>query len=233
MLEVSFMRKAIPLLVFFALFVSHSWVLAESPKLSNTSGYLGKKNWEWKVFIDADERELKAIESVDYILPGQINPKRLETRKDSVDKFALRGSSWGTFKVLAIITYKDKRRSKELYEYQLIFERTAGKTVQIRNWARKIPKTDRVDWGIWIDEKEDVLREIDHVEYTLHPTFRNPIREESNPDTQFEHKTNGWGTFQISIIVFFKDGTTHKTKHMLRFQGVPTSRTLTSERWGE
>ena len=40
------------------------------------------------------------------------------------------------------------------------------------------------------------------VVYYLHPTFKNPIREIVDPDSNFQLKTSAWGEFEIQADVF-------------------------------
>jgi transcription initiation factor IIF auxiliary subunit len=58
------------------------------------------------------------------------------------------------------------------------------------------------------------------VEYKLHPTFTNPVRiinrRGSGPHA-FPLTTSGWGTFTITIRVYYKDGTHQRLTHSLRF----------------
>src|SRR6516165_7227020 len=44
----------------------------------------------------------------------------------------------------------------------------------------------RWDWTIFVDADPNTLEQIDCVEYTLHPTFPNPVRKVcSQPETKF------------------------------------------------
>lgn len=219
------MRKAIPLLVIIVLSHFQSLCLADEVRLGNSSRRATDRMWEWSVFVLGDQRELRQIESVDYILPAEVNPQRLVTRTDYREKFSFVGRSWRSFKILAIITYKREGRRKQLLEHEVVLNESSGRVVKVMNWARKqADNRNRWDWGIWIDEGWDVLEEIEHVQYTLDNTFPNPVREVRNPRTKFELKTDGWGTLPVRIVVFFRDGTTYTTTYQLRFEGVPTSR---------
>lgn len=60
-------------------------------------------------------------------------------------------------------------------------------------------------WSIWVDGPDSELDEIDFVEYTLHPTFRNPVREVRNRTNKFMLSTAGWGGFDIYARVVRKD----------------------------
>ena len=68
----------------------------------------------------------------------------------------------------------------------------------------------RWDWTVYITAEPAVLSQIRCVEYTLHPTFANPIRRvcARGKDTRhaFPLSSNGWGEFTIKVRVFFANG---------------------------
>ena len=193
-------------------------------RLRTDATYRGDNTWRWKVFVAADEERLNEIATVDYILPAEISSERIQTRTNGKERFEVEGHSGGTFRVLAVVTFRDPGKKKQLLEYDLEIATTARREISLKNWASPQPGTQRTSWGIWLDESEEVLSEVERVEYTLHRTFPNRIREATSPETQFELTTNGWGTFPIRVAVYFKDGTSYRTVHALKFRGVPKSR---------
>lgn len=62
-------------------------------------------------------------------------------------------------------------------------------------------------WRVWVDEPPERLNEIEEVEYLLHPTFPEPLQTRTDPATNFELRSSGWGEFTIGVRVTFKDGT--------------------------
>ena len=86
-------------------------------------------------------------------------------------------------------------------------------TLRIRNrW--KYRGDDRWDWEAFLeDDGSGQLATVDSVEYILHPTFSNPVREVSSAHNQFKLKTNGWGTFELKAFVNFNDGSRKKLTH--------------------
>jgi|GEM_PF-2765881 hypothetical protein len=81
-------------------------------------------------------------------------------------------------------------------------------------------KKDYWDWTIFIKAPEDVLEQIEYVEYSLHPTFPNPVRIVNRRGTgphAFSLTTSGWGTFTVKVKVYYKDGTYQRISHSLRF----------------
>jgi YEATS family len=53
------------------------------------------------------------------------------------------------------------------------------------------------------DEEKD-LDQIKKVVYHLHPTFRNPVRETMDRDSNFEITTIAWGQFLLVADIYFK-----------------------------
>jgi transcription initiation factor TFIID/TFIIF subunit len=61
-------------------------------------------------------------------------------------------------------------------------------------------------WSVWLDGSADELDAVDHVVYTLHPSFANPVRTIADRSTRFRLETAGWGTFTIYARVVPADG---------------------------
>jgi transcription initiation factor IIF auxiliary subunit len=76
------------------------------------------------------------------------------------------------------------------------------------------------NWTIFIEGPEEALNQIQCVEYTLHPTFSNPVQEVCSRGIgphAFAFSARGWGTFVIQIRVFLKNGQVQRLVHNLRF----------------
>jgi transcription initiation factor IIF auxiliary subunit len=74
------------------------------------------------------------------------------------------------------------------------------------------------DWAVWVDGPKSELANIKCVTYTLHPTFRDPVRRVTDAANKFKLETAGWGTFKIYADVEHKDGTRKKLTHTLDLQ---------------
>ncbi len=75
-------------------------------------------------------------------------------------------------------------------------------------------------WTIFIKGLKKDLDGIKCVEYTLHPTFPNPVRkvcEWGDPVRPFALTATGWGTFPVGIKIVMKDGRNLELKHQLKF----------------
>ena len=75
----------------------------------------------------------------------------------------------------------------------------------------------RWDWSIWIDGPSDALDAVRSVTYQLHPTFKNPIRDVDDRNTNFRLSSRGWGQFMIYLTIHHTDGTEEKRQHWLMF----------------
>ena len=70
-------------------------------------------------------------------------------------------------------------------------------------------------WWIWIDGADHELDAIDHVVYTLHSTFPNPVRTVRDRSSKFRLDTAGWGGFRIYAKVVKKNGEDVRLTHDL------------------
>jgi len=71
---------------------------------------------------------------------------------------------------------------------------------------------------VFVKAERPVLDRIQCVEYTLHPTFPNPIRRvctPGNPSQAFALSANGWGTFTMKVRVFFRDKSVQQLQYNL------------------
>lgn len=81
-------------------------------------------------------------------------------------------------------------------------------------------KSDYWDWTIFVKAQEDVLEQIEYVEYKLHPTFPNPVRivnQRGSGPYAFPLTTTGWGTFTVKVKIYYMDGTYQRLAHSLKF----------------
>jgi transcription initiation factor IIF auxiliary subunit len=77
----------------------------------------------------------------------------------------------------------------------------------------------RWEWTVYIKASPQVLREIDCVEYTLHPTFPQPVRrvcKVGDSRRPFGLTASGWGAFQIRIRVFMRGRSPVELTHELQ-----------------
>lgn len=98
-------------------------------------------------------------------------------------------------------------------------------TIQIKQQT-VLKSKDWWEWSVWLDGGKKQLDAIDHVVYTLHPTFPNPVVHISDRKTGFRLDSAGWGEFTIYLQINHKDGSTTRRKHYLELKNSePASRT--------
>jgi len=73
-------------------------------------------------------------------------------------------------------------------------------------------------WSVWLDGTPRELDAVDHVVYTLHPTFVDPVRRVKNRRTGFKLESSGWGEFEIYLRIALKNGEVRKRKHWLKLE---------------
>jgi transcription initiation factor IIF auxiliary subunit len=71
-------------------------------------------------------------------------------------------------------------------------------------------------WAVWIEGRDEALDQVDFVEWTLHPTFPNPVRKVNDRTSKFRLDTAGWGVFQIVARVQMKNAKQIKLRHYLQ-----------------
>ena len=70
-------------------------------------------------------------------------------------------------------------------------------------------------WSVWIEADDAKLDAVEQVEYTLHTSFRDPVRVVKSRDNKFRLSSEGWGIFTIYCKVFLKDGRQIPLEHDL------------------
>lgn len=204
--------------------------------IMNTSEYVGGGRYNWTVYIEAPAAILTRIDSVEYTLhPTFPNPVRIVKSRDN--KFALKSNGWGEFTIFVRIFFSDGTINK--YEYPLKLSKTEVKESRSPASTSSKPsvEVEKVqitaanvssymgnglwDWTVFIAASDEVLSQIQYVEYTLHPSFSNPVQRVTTRGKEankgFFFSANGWGTFQIPIKVVFKNGQARFLKHQLTF----------------
>ena len=85
----------------------------------------------------------------------------------------------------------------------------------IQQWE-KYEGEDWWRWAVWIEGRDEAMDMVAFVEWTLHPTFPNPIRKIHDRASKFRLETGGWGVFQIFARVQMKSGKQTKLRHHLK-----------------
>jgi transcription initiation factor IIF auxiliary subunit len=74
------------------------------------------------------------------------------------------------------------------------------------------------DWCIFGSGDPADLQHIKVVEYTLHPSFPEPVRTIADVGHRFAVASNGWGSFTARIRVIFADGKEEFTSHLIKLE---------------
>ena len=193
----------------------------EQVSAANTSHYLGAGQWEWTIFIKASPAVLSKIRCVEYKMHPTF-PKPSERKVCEAGRqdqpFALSAVGWGTFEIPITILFNNG--TAQSFKHALSFTSpSVSQTLSIaaRNTAKEEGK-GRWKWTVYLDASPAVLEQIRCVQYTLHPTFPNPVREvceKGDPSQPFALSSSGWGTFVMGIRVFLRDGRSHEFQYEL------------------
>jgi len=80
----------------------------------------------------------------------------------------------------------------------------------------------RYDWTVFVYGTLITSDQIRCVEYTLHPTFPNPVRRVCTRGKDLGHafalNSNGWGEFMIELRVFFRNGKEQRLSYALKLR---------------
>jgi hypothetical protein len=90
------------------------------------------------------------------------------------------------------------------------------------NTASKV-SADRWNWSAFLLADDSTLARVNCVTYVLHPTFTPQTRQvcgRGTNDMPFALSTNGWGAFELGVIVTFRDNTAPvQLRYPLRLTG--------------
>jgi transcription initiation factor IIF auxiliary subunit len=215
-------------------------------QVRNTYRYHGQGRYEWRVFLKEDQATLGRINCVEYTLHPTF-PDPVRRVCDANGGFALGSEGWGEFTVLLKIEWKDGRATRQQYRLDLhsppaapgapptAFAQAPAQAVgqahpvappklgaiRTGNTARPLG-AGQWAWTVFIAADEHTLGQIECVQYTLHPTYPDPIQKVcergKQADVAFPYSNQGWGTFEVGIKVQLKGGSARYLSHMLRFE---------------
>lgn len=200
-------------------------LLAEDILIENTSNYIGGGIWNWTIFIKKNSNKIDDINCVEYKLHKSFKKKPIEICEHGTNPempFAYNAQAWGEFVIPVKVTFKDGKTFSTDYKLNLVkaTEETRQLPIEVKSTAVK-NNTGSWDWKIFLESSDDVLNQVRCVEYTLHPTFPDPVREvcdKGNDENQaFILTGNGWGSFEVKVRILLKDGGIQKLSHNLKF----------------
>jgi transcription initiation factor IIF auxiliary subunit len=71
---------------------------------------------------------------------------------------------------------------------------------------------------VFLRGDENLMNSIRMVEYVLHPTFPNPVREITDREHCFVLQTEAWGIFNMQINVYFEDGRREDVDYQVKLE---------------
>jgi transcription initiation factor IIF auxiliary subunit len=80
----------------------------------------------------------------------------------------------------------------------------APRNVQVRNTYRYHGQ-GRYEWTVFVSESRRILDQIGCVEYTLHPTYPDPVRRVCEANGGFRLTSDGWGEFTLFVRIEWKN----------------------------
>jgi YEATS family len=96
----------------------------------------------------------------------------------------------------------------------------ASSEIAVGNTA-VLERRDRWKWSVFLMGRDETLRQVQCVEYLLHPTFPDPRRSVCSrgalPGKGFVLNAEGWGTFTIGVKIVYRNGQIQYLRHELRF----------------
>jgi transcription initiation factor IIF auxiliary subunit len=195
---------------------------AESPQVSaaNVSHAVGDGRWNWTIFLKASPEVLDSIKCVTYTLHPTFPVPVVEVcnRGNPDFPFAHSANGWGVFEIRISVLFKDGSRRN--FTHMLAFDHPEHCRVRTHNVAMQV-RPGLWEWTVFIEGDEEQLSHVQCVEYTLHPTFPQPVRricERGSGKQAFPLSASGWGTFQIAVRIMTKDGQICELKHDLCFE---------------
>ncbi len=204
-----------------ALLLFHQ-AIGQDISTANTSVYVGNDRWDWTIYVKAEPATLSKIEYVEYTLhPTFPNPvKRVFEIGNAAYPFGLPSNGWGTFEIKVKVVLKNGAilNLKHLLQFQQN-EAKDNTDVGVTNTS-SYAGNNKWNWTIFIKASQSTLDKIKCVEYTLHPTFPNPIRlvcDMGSYTKAFPLSSNGWGTFTVAVKVLFKNGEVKTLSYPLKF----------------
>ncbi len=97
--------------------------------------------------------------------------------------------------------------------------RAGGDEIRADNIAERIGE-QQWRWTVFVTGPPGDLARLACVQYTLHPTFPNPVQRIcaiGDAGHPFGLTATGWGVFTLRILLQFKDGSTRELTHRLHF----------------
>jgi len=95
--------------------------------------------------------------------------------------------------------------------------------ITVNNTSKYV--SGRYTWTVFLVADDATLENIQVVEYTLHPSFPNPVVyvKDRGSRCAFPFSSSSWGEFEVKVKISFKDGSAVELKHWLSLLQNPNS----------
>jgi hypothetical protein len=171
---------------------------------------------KYNLTLQANDSIMKQIAFVEYNLDGTIYKEPVRKIESDSNNYQITLFGFKKVEVNPIVHFKDG--SSQTF-YQSLTPKEEH-FVRLDNISQRIAP-NKWQWQAFIVGAPLELDSIDHVEYTLHESFREPIQlvykrgVESNRG--FVLNASGWGTFVLKAKVFYRNGKKIDLEHQLNF----------------
>jgi hypothetical protein len=89
--------------------------------------------------------------------------------------------------------------------------------------------TDLYAWCVFLEGSSEEIGNIRQIEYTLHPSFPDPVRIIGDADHCFALQSQGWGIFQIRVRITYQNKETARQGFWLKLSEDAWPRGLKAE----
>ncbi|AIE83766.1 pYEATS domain-containing protein [Fimbriimonas ginsengisoli] len=115
---------------------------------------------------------------------------------------------------------QDETPAEMLLAAMAIWKKLPTRNIKVGNLARQVKSDDprgRFRWRLFLDESPEFVQSVRSVRYILHDSFALSVRMTTDASTDFSLRSEGWGTFEVRMIITFRDGTQVAASHHLSF----------------
>jgi tetratricopeptide (TPR) repeat protein len=145
---------------------------------------------------------------IDFIRKSEINKK---TKKLLIS-------------ILSISKIDESSKSKFLNDIRRLTKSIQLNIVdKISIISKSEPDKSDVGWYYWetyikgLDDNDDIISSIDSIDYILDPTYKDTKKTIRSQDNGFLIRGKGWSSFDLIMIIYFKNGKKVKKYHKITF----------------
>jgi transcription initiation factor IIF auxiliary subunit len=196
---------------------------AQSVIVRDSSSYVGKNRWNWRLFVQGAPKELAAIRCVTYELPSAFRDRERKVCKagDSVRAFQVTGETVGSFDAQVRVEPRSGRSWRVTHTVAVVAPTQGPRRLAIIPRSVSTPtKSGPWDWVVFIEGPPSDLQLVRCVEYR-HPTFYPPVRtvcDRGRPEQPFALAARAWEEFDIGVRLILMNGSVQDATHHVRLR---------------